>query len=323
MHDILSIGTATVDAFLTIPENSVHCHMDDKTCELSFPLGQKIPLENAEFLIGGNASNVSVGLSRLGLSAMLFAEIGNDEFAQKILRSLSEEHVNLSHVIQTETQSSFAMGLQYKGDRTLFVRHQKREHQFNFDVKAKWMYLSSLGTVWEEAYQKAYTAVLTHHMYLACNPGTLQIQAGFAKIATILSRADILFLNTDEAAELLGKKNQSVEELLIAYRAHGVKIVVLTDGKNGSYTKGPDGVTYHVGIANHPVVERTGAGDAYSSGFLAAIIHGHSTRDAMVWGTLNASSVVGKVGSQPGLLHSYEMIATMDEHKHTLIPKPV
>lgn len=323
MQDILSIGTATVDAFLTIPEDSVHCHMNDKTYELSFPLGQKIPLENAEFLIGGDASNVSVGLSRLGLSSMLFAEIGDDEFAEKILRSLSEEHIDLSHVIQTETQSSFAMGLEYKGDRTLFVRHQKREHQFAFDVKAKWMYLSSLGEVWEKAYQNAYTSVLEHHMYLACNPGTLQIQAGFAQIATILSRTDILFLNIDEAAELLDKKDQSVEDLLIAYRAYGVKTVVLTDGKNGSYAKGPDGMTYHVGIVNHPIVERTGAGDAYSSGFLAAIIHGRSTSEAMIWGTLNAASVVGKVGAQPGLLHTHEMTAMLDEHKHTLIPKPV
>jgi len=55
------------------------------------------------------------------------------------------------------------------------------------------------------------------------------------------------------------------------------------------------------------VVEKTGAGDSFATGCLAAIMLGQSMRTALLWGSLNAASVIGQVGTQPGLLDRDEL----------------
>lgn len=82
----------------------------------------------------------------------------------------------------------------------------------------------------------------------------------------------------------------------------GPKIVSITDGKEGSYAIDHTGKMYCIGMFPSTVVERTGAGDAYASGFLSAIISDHVIPDAMRWGAVNASSVVAQIGAQAGLL---------------------
>jgi sugar/nucleoside kinase (ribokinase family) len=75
-----------------------------------------------------------------------------------------------------------------------------------------------------------------------------------------------------------------------------------------------DGENYHLHIFPHSVVERTGAGDAYASGFLAAVVTGESIPNAMRYGSVNASSVIGKIGAQEGLLKKQEMKKLLENH---------
>jgi sugar/nucleoside kinase (ribokinase family) len=139
---------------------------------------------------------------------------------------------------------------------------------------------------------------------LVFNPGTLQIEEGRKKIADALSITEILFVNKEEAAKILNIKYEilNMNEILINLQKLGPKIVVITDGKNGSYAIDQKGEIFKKEADQSKVVERTGAGDAYSSGFLSAILHNLSINDAMNWGTANASSVIGQVGAQKGLL---------------------
>ena len=87
----------------------------------------------------------------------------------------------------------------------------------------------------------------------------------------------------------------------------GAKNVVITDGENGAYVESEKNEAYHLGIIKTEIVEKTGAGDAFSAGFLAAIIYGLGIPEAMTWGTINSASVIGKIGSQEGLLTKLEM----------------
>ena len=72
---------------------------------------------------------------------------------------------------------------------------------------------------------------------------------------------------------------------------------------------------YHAPIRNVPVIERTGAGDAYSTGFLAGLLFGKDVTEAMRWGSANATSVIGKIGAQPGLLTKKQMHDVLDAHE--------
>ncbi len=83
----------------------------------------------------------------------------------------------------------------------------------------------------------------------------------------------------------------------------GPKIVVITDGPRGAYTF--DGnEKWHMPMYPDPAppVDRTGAGDSFSSTFTAALALGKTIPEALSWGPINSMSVVQYIGAQRGLL---------------------
>lgn len=298
--DVVAIGNAIVDGFLFIHDANVHVHMDETQKELCVKAGEKILLDSCEFQLGGGACNVGVGLSRLGYKVAVVAEVGNDEFMHKITNTLHNENINTSYLKHVKKQSSFTLGLNFKNERTLFTNQSKGAHDFDFGFKTGFVYLAALGNEWKQAYEKAMSYVHRTHAVLAFNPGPLQLEGGVTGIKDVLAVTDILFLNKQEAEVLVG--NHSTEELLHKLKELGPKMVVVTDGENGSFVLDSHGV-HSFGIIKAEVVEKTGAGDGYAAGFLAAIMANKETEEAMRWGSINSSAVVGKIGAQAGLLN--------------------
>ncbi|MCL5432806.1 MAG: carbohydrate kinase family protein [Patescibacteria group bacterium] len=313
-YDLVAIGDAVIDIFLTIDEKNGRVNFKDS--ELCFKYGTKIPVESAKFFLGGNACNVSVGLSRLGLKTAIFSEIGDDDFSDMIVKGLKTENVSEEYIKRKNGISSFSVGINYKGERTLFVEHVLRGNNFDFsNFYTEWVYLTSLGEAWKEAYKKTLDFVQNKNLKLAFNPGTLQLLEGYNSISDTLKKTDILFLNKEEAVKITSTKSadqiptdrKEIEKLLTALQETGPKIVVITDGVNGSFCIDQDKKTYSHGIIDVKIMNKTGAGDAYTSGFISAIISGQTIEEAMNRGTLNATSVIGKIGAQVGLLKKTEM----------------
>lgn len=309
--DAITIGSAKVDAFLSIYEARDYFKLNKETNELCIRSGQKIQVDRCDFLLGGNAANVGVGMSRLELKSAIFAEIGDEELSQKILKALKTENVNTQFLIQTKgKEASFSVIINFKGERTIFSEHVDRPHNFNLDnIYTKSIYLTSLGHEWKKPYQKASEFVKKTKCLLAFNPGTLQIQEGHIAIADILSITDILFVNKEEAIKIsnIKYKISNIRDLLSILQKMGSKIVVITDGENGAYAIDKKGEVFVQSTIPCKIIEKTGAGDAYSTGFLAATLHGLSIKDAMTWGALNSASVIERVGAQAGLLRKEEM----------------
>jgi len=314
MVDVLCVGNALVDAMLSLRKDHQDIRVDEASRELCLRLGQKIPLESYSLQLGGNACNVSVGLCRLGLVTGLYAQLGSDIFAKKIIQDLTSEQVSTAYLQKADGPTSFAVVLNHHKERTLFVQHVEREHNFSFaSVSTKFLYLSSLGREWKKAYKESLLFVQSKKLPLFFNPGTPQLEEGAKGIQDQLTQATILFLNKDEAERLLNTTNSPVSTLLKNLQFLGPKSVVITDGINGSYAIDEKGTISSLGITESEVVERTGAGDAFTTGFIAAYIEEKSFDEAMQWGTLNAASVVGKIGSQPGLLTKDELIKQLPE----------
>ncbi|MBI2195536.1 MAG: carbohydrate kinase family protein [Candidatus Levybacteria bacterium] len=312
--DLIAVGNATVDEFLTIQNASEYIRLDNG--ELKIKAGEKIPVDFSEFLLGGNAANVSVGVARMGLSVALMAELGTDEFSEKIINVLKKENVSESLLKKnSNTPSSFSVILNFAKERTIFSQHLKKEHNFSFDnAETSWVYLTSLGEDWRTPYGRVLEFVKRSRAKLAFNPGTLQIRAGKESIAEVLKEAQILFLNIGEAIEISNiirstssGQISNIEEILRALKDLGPKVVVVTDAERGSYLINEQGEVIRHGIVKVEVVEKTGAGDAYASGFLSAVLLGQSLGEAMSFGARNASSVISKVGAQTGLLRKGEV----------------
>ncbi|OGH06738.1 MAG: hypothetical protein A2171_01740, partial [Candidatus Levybacteria bacterium RBG_13_35_9] len=298
------------------PQDNPHFGLDKEKNKLFIDYGYKINVENYVKDIGGNACNAAVGISRLGKNVGLCAEIGSDEFSSLIINKLNIENINTSFVTQTPAKkTSFSICINYLGERTLFVEHVERLHNFNFEnSSADFIYLTSLGNKWEDAYQKALDFVKKTHAKLAFNPGTLQIDTKNALVIQLIELTDYLFLNKEEAEKILyGKdkrvptENSDIKKILFGLKNLGAKNIIVTDSYNGSFVFDSVQNYYHLGIINADVLEKTGAGDAYTAGFISAILNTKSITDAMVWGSVNAASVVQKIGAQEGLLKMQQM----------------
>ena len=301
MADVVTIGNALVDAFLTIHDENVHARINAADGELCIRSGEKILLDQTSFQMGGNACNVAVGLSRAGITTELFAEIGDDPFGEKIITALQEEHVGITH-LQKKGESSFAVGLHFQGDRVLFVQHHEREHAFPLsEVQAKLVFLTSFGKKWHHIYEEMIAVKGKSSFLLALNPGTPQLSEGRTYLAPLFQVTDMLFLNKEEAQGLLTTTEEDPFRLLNLLCALGPKTVVLMDGERGVFAQ-DQAKSYALSATDCEVIEKTGAGDSWTTGFLAAQLHGKDMVTSMKWGNANAVSVIGKIGAQPGLL---------------------
>src|ERR1700722_18417326 len=203
-YNVITVGESTIDAFMTLAHANSDAHLNTKDGGLCFRFGEKIDVERYTFTIGGNATNVAVGLSRLGLKATLCTEIGDDEFSLKIRNVLANEHVERVLVHQVSGPSNFSVVINFKGDRTLFVEDVKREHNFHFqDVTADMVYLTSLADEWKKPYETALAFAEKNDSKIAFNPGSRQLRGGKDIVHAVLKKTEMLFVNKEEAELVL------------------------------------------------------------------------------------------------------------------------
>lgn len=171
----------------------------------------------------------------------------------------------------------------------------------------EWLYLTSTGHGWEKIYQEILSKLSVDKTKLAFNPGTYQFKAPVDVLHPVFAKTYTLFVNKEEA-QLLVNNNREGDIKMLQDKLYqlGPRIVVITDGPKGSYSY--DGRhRLFMPILDAPVVERTGAGDSFSSAFCAALMYDKTIEEAMVWGTYNAASVIGQIGPQVGLLTYKQM----------------
>ena len=224
---------------------------------------------------------------------------------------LKKEKIDKTFVtIEAGKLTNYHYVLWYDVDRTILIKHQKYERRWTNTKESQeyhspsWIYLSSLGED-SLSFHAEISDYLKRHpnVKLAFQPGTFQIKFGKDVLKDIYARTEIFFSNVEEAERILGVENKSILELAKGIQILGPKMVVLSDGPNGAYLYFNNELwhnTIYPDIA--PPLERTGAGDAFSSTFTAALALGKTPLEAFSWGPINSMSVVQKVGAQAGLL---------------------
>lgn len=309
--ELLTIGDITMDVFLNPSETEVLCNLNSKDSSICFSFGDKIPVRTLEFSIGGNAANNVVGTKRLGIKSGLVATLGGDSVGNQIIEYLTKEEIDLSYTIQQPMSSSnYSTVITYGGERTIFTYHAPRSYEFPVHLPVTpWIYLTSLG----ETFQPFYNHFLdwfsqNEGMKLAFNPGSWQLRADPQILASVLKMTYVVYVNRKEAEMITGFGNSTGQEkeLLRKLSSFGPKVSIITDGGIGSFMYDGDRFV-KAGIVPVDAYERTGAGDSFGAGFMAALIKGKPLDEALLWGTVNSASVIGYVGSQKGLLHDSEI----------------
>lgn len=311
-YDLLSIGDASIDVFMTPLESETVCRIDTKECLIAFSYGDKIPVKNLDFSIGGNAANNCVGVKRLGINSAIVLTLGDDNVGNMILDRLKGEGIDTTYIVQQPgTSSNYSTIINYSGERTIFVYHAPRSYEFPVQLPATpWVYLTSMGESFRPFYNHMIDWLKKNiGVKLAYNPGTWQIRDG-SETKEIMAISHLIYVNREEAEKItgFGESDGRERDLLIALQKLGPKICIITDGGQGAFAYDSiNGKFLKVGVLPVDAYERTGAGDAFGSGSLSAIVHGKSLEEALLWGSVNSASVIGYTGSQKGLLKLDEM----------------
>lgn len=316
---LLSIGDATIDVFMAPTETESECSLDARECKICFPYGEKIPVQNLEFSIGGNAANNAIGTTRLGVKTAIVLTLGADSVGKMIIERVKEEGVDPTYIVsQPATTSNYSTIITYGGERTIFTYHAPRSYEFPVALPpAPWVYLTSMGESFVPFYNHLLEWLIKNPtVKLIFNPGSWQMRMGLTSIGEILKRTNVLFVNREEAEKLtnIPDSHSKEKELLTAASHIGPKVVVITDGGAGAFAFNGQGF-FKVGILPVDAYERTGAGDAFGSGCLSALILGRDLGEALLWGTVNSASVIGYTGSQRGLLTQADLQIWLDRAK--------
>ncbi len=316
MHALV-IGSSVIDLFLQSDPD----HVKEADGKVTLNLGDKIPSEIKKITLGGNGSNVSVGLTRLEIPSTFYTYLGNDILAREIEEGLTSEGVELIGDKDRDSFTSLSVILDFNSDRIIFSNHKKKDHVFN-DPKGNYdfIYLTSIGNVWENAYNQIVTYAKTYNTPIAFSPGSHQIEDINETVINTLKASKIVFVNREEAIKLLKINSQNsfedIKQILTEIKNMGPEIVSVTDGVKGAYAIDKDGKMYHMETIPSEVTERTGAGDAYASGFFASFLKKNDVPTSMRWGTINANAVTKLVGAQAGLLKQKDLDNELLEHNN-------
>ncbi|TAN33774.1 carbohydrate kinase family protein [Patescibacteria group bacterium] len=307
MYNLITIGDAVIDTHVFIDDATVQCDVNHENCQLCLDYASKVPITGSFQSLGGNAANVAVGATKLGLKCAAITSLGTDANGKLILEELKKNNVDTSLTSQDpRTLTRYSIILNFKGERTILSYHQKRKYDWPRTVPpVDWIYYTSLSEGFENLQEKL-LAFLDKHgtARLAFNPGSFQIKNALPKVREMLKRTDVLIVNLEEAekiSDLTLAKAKSVAGLIRKLLNDGAKEVVITDAANGAWAGNVDEV-WRLESFPVKVVAKTGAGDAFSAGYLSARFYGHEIPLALSWGIANSCGVISEVGSLKGIL---------------------
>lgn len=336
---ILTIGAAMRDLFLEY-ENPQRMPVTLEGANIVCLLleeGKKIELTRLSQYTGGGSTNAACSFTKLGFSVSSFFKIGTDSEGAFIISTLQQAGIDLSAIVQTTSEitgTSFIIPSP-SGNKVILVYRganlaiHREEVPFTAIQACDLVYITSLGGTTSHLLPTITTYARNHHKQIAVNPGTSQLTAHVDTLEQSLTCIDILVLNSFEASLFMkhikkysktsphstkkglppllatpimyGSTSFTLNTYFHEILRRGPRIAVVTNGADGVYATDGTQIYYHPSIPKKPV-STVGAGDAFSSTFVAQLLYGTSIEDAVRAGIINSCEVIAYLGATTGLL---------------------
>ncbi|MBD3197039.1 MAG: hypothetical protein GF317_18440 [Candidatus Lokiarchaeota archaeon] len=299
-YDVICVGAALIDM---IAEVKRHPSEDDE-----------VFVSNLTMRSGGAAANTAATCGRLGLKTAFLGKLGlEDEFGNKIKKDFIEMYVSTELIKYSEKFStgSAYVALNNEGDRRIYAHSGAANYLSDTDIReseisiSKLIFLSSLKNI--KPFIKAATIANRLGIPVILNPGMLIIEQGINKITSLLKTIDLLILSEREYKLLVEISNDAgIYEIFKSSKEIfdlGIKYLIITMGSEGAMV---------LDVSNYEkidpervknVVDTTGAGDAFSAGFIYAYMHSgnfnfKTTVKNAKMGNYIASQVIQKLGAR-------------------------
>ncbi len=310
MFDVITFGSVTWDIFLT-PER-FKIKKDRKFSagkRLCFDFASKIEAKDIFFGSGGGGSNSAISLSKQGLKVAYCGRVGRDRAGQEIIEEVERMGVNCQFVLKTKkalTNHSVILNVPKK-DRTIIVYRGASDLLSKEDLpwaklRAKWFYLAPFSGKLAKMAEIIIDFAGENGARIFLNPSSAQLSMKRSVLKKIISKSDIILLNQEEASKLTKIPYQKEEKIFRKLDKMCPGIAIMTKGKEGAVVS--DGkYLYRSGVIKTKVVDKTGAGDAFGSGFLSGFIKSEgSVEYAIQLGTANAAACLQEKGAKQGVL---------------------
>ena len=311
---ICALGAASQDVFLS--GKGIRAQLDPQINEYveEFKLGAKLDVDEVTFSTGGGATNAAVTFARQSIQSHFIGRVGKDTAAQIVLSELDKEHIDSSQMIYDEnkgTQYSTVL-LADTGERTILVYrgaangHTVKDYESIDFAQYEWLYISTFSGAMEPL-NTIISNAKKLGVKIAFNPGKGELDKPDL-LRGLLADIDILIMNKEEAMQIVS--GQTLEEL-VRHARHYSPVVVISDGPNGVIATDGNTIVEAGMYEDVPVIDRTGAGDAFGSGFLSQWALGKSLKESVIFASANSTSVVTKIGAKAGILQAGTILHDM------------
>ena len=285
MFDVLAIGSATMDNFLEVDFKTIPWPATPTKRAYVLPLGEKLDAMSVLSTIGGNAANASVTFARQGFKTAAIAKIGNDFPGRELVARLQKEKVNTSLIARHATLPTAYSALLLqggsprrfgRGERTIIGYHGASDTFALSDVRfarmrSKWWYLSLAGKS-DKMLMPLLRFARKHGIAVAFNPSGYHIMHRRQEVRASLKDVSFLAMNDEEAAQIAGIPWKRQRDVFKKLDTMTPGILAVTEGPKGATISDGKRI-YKIGtFKERKLIDRTGSGDAFGSGFVAGLL---------------------------------------------------
>ena len=320
MLDVIAIGSATRDNFLEVDFKTIPWPKTPTKKAYALPLGEKLDVKRVLSTIGGNASNASVTFARQGFKPAAAAKISCDFGGEDLKRRLKKEGVNVDLIVCTPNlPTAYSTLLLQGGERTILGYHGASDSFVLRDIhfskmQSKWWYMSLAGES-DKMLAPLLRFAKNKEIAVGFNPSGHHLRHRKGEVLSSLKDISFLSVNDEEAAQITGIPWRKESQVFKKLDAIVPGILVVTEGRGGA-TISDGRFIYKAGIFREKkLVDRSGAGDAFGSGFVSGLLRRGITLKniskvkpedvcyAARLATANSTSVVEQIGATEGTLH--------------------
>ena len=306
---VLGVGNAIVDVICKVEENFIlQNNLSKGNMKLIFDENEFKKLISClkieKTISGGSVANSIVGLSQLGNDVGFIGKISDDNLGKKYETGLKKENVNFIYSKKKEELPTGTCLILVSPDseRTmctyLGTAGKINENDINLASVKSSEIIFLEGYLWDEgepkkAFDKAINNSNKVAMSLSDKFCVDRHKIQFLEL--VKNRLDITFANEEEIMSLINTENF---DDVIKFGKEIKKLLVITRGAKGAISISEDNVTEIGANKNLNIIDLTGAGDLFASGYLHGYLNNFSQKDCLEKATEMSSKIIQQIGAR-------------------------
>ena len=285
-NDVLAIGELLVDMISTDED--------------------EIPTYQQFF--GGAPANIAMNVKKLGINSLIAAAVGEDRVGDFLIDHLKSNEINTNLIQKVKNATSMVL-LNKSNGTPIPIFYRDADFYLSFEkeleraiVKSKIIHFSCWPISRKPSritIEKAIEVAQENNVLICFDPNYHEMiwqkdEDGRDYVKSVISKSDIIKPSEDDAKRLFGA--DTPENQIKKFLSLGVKLVIMTLGEDGLIVSNGKETLTHATKATK-VVDTTGAGDAFWSGFYAAIIKEYSITEAIAFGSATSAFKLKSMGA--------------------------